>query len=307
MKNVQKQTNKYMQFLCTKPSYNLGGIMLLRISMFIIIILFLLSCGKKEDSILKTIKKTPPSDYILVHGGTFQMGGKFGGFEERIHRDSVNTFAICNHEVTRVEWLKVMGDNKLDSLKSPNCPVEKVSWYDVVKFCNLKSTAEGLTPVYSIKGTTNPTEWGEVPTSYSTIWSSVICEWSANGYRMPKESEWRYAASGGNKSLGNYYSGSNDINEVAWFDDNSGLQSHNVMTKKPNELGLYDMSGNVWEWCWDWIVNKNCGPDGGNVYVFKEGGNYGCNAEGCKGGIICYMNPFYHEYYFGIRLCRTIQ
>jgi formylglycine-generating enzyme required for sulfatase activity len=134
-------------------------------------------------------------------------------------------------------------------------PVANVSWYDVVKWCNAKSEMEGLTPVYSNNGTTY--RQGQV---YPTL------DPAAAGYRLPLAKEWEFAARGGANSQNYTYSGSNNIQEVAWFLGNSNSSSSSVGRKKPNESGLYDMSGNLEEWCWDKGSYKN--------YPRTLGGNF---------------------------------
>ncbi|HPY97393.1 MAG TPA: formylglycine-generating enzyme family protein [Candidatus Cloacimonadota bacterium] len=185
------------------------------------------------------LQKEPdiPTHMVQVKGGTFQMGSNEWDFAKPIHQVTLSSFYISKYEVTQKEWQAVMGTNPA-KFKGENRPIEKVSWYDAVKYCNKLSEKEKLTPVYTING------------------NNVTCNWSANGYRLPTEAEWEYAAKGGNKSKGYAYSGSNNIADVAWYDKNSGKQTHEVGKKRANELGLYDMTGNVWEWCWDWHDNS---------------------------------------------------
>jgi formylglycine-generating enzyme required for sulfatase activity len=227
-----------------------------------------------------TPRNTMTSDFALVPGGTFQMGAV--GVAEPVHTVTVSTFAMCIHEVTQAEYQTVVGSNPSYFSGYPSRPVEQVSWYDAIRYCNLRSIAEGLTPCYTIGGSTNPTTWGAVPTADDATWNAAFCNWTANGYRLPTEAEWEFAARGGNLSQGYTYSGSNTVGDVAWHLDNSDSHTQDVMTKIANELGLFDMSGNVWEWNWDWFttyistpLNNPTGPSSGSSHTERGGGWYG--------------------------------
>jgi len=235
-------------------------------------------------------------EMILVEGGTFHMGSSDGEDDEKpVHEVIVDSFWIGKYEVTQKEWQSVMGTNP-SKFKGENNPVERVSWHDAVKFCNQLSLKDGLEPVYRFSG------------------EIIECDFTKNGYRLPTEAEWEYAARGGQKSLGYKYAGSNNAGSVAWYYDNSGGKTHRVGTKQPNELGLYDMSGNVWEWCWDWygegyylhsLMKNPRGPSSGPRRVLR-GGGWGNYAEYVRSAFRGCNTPSYSGGDLGFRLSRTV-
>ena len=195
---------------------------------------------------------------IYVEGGTFMMGAtEEQGYdayddEKPVHKVTLSDYYIGETEVTQGLWEAVMGNNPSRFTGDGNLPVERVSWNDVQEFIAKLNRLTGKV------------------------------------FRLPTEAEWEYAARGGKKSRGYKYSGSDNIDEVAWFYDNSGGKTHPVKGKKANELGLYDMSGNVWEWCNDWfggyIGESQYNPQGpitGSGRVFR-GGSWYSGAEGCR-------------------------
>lgn len=163
-------------------------------------------------------------EMVFVEAGSYERGDQ----EVTLTKD----FYIGKYEVTQELYKEIMGNNP-SRYKGENKPVDSVSWFNAIKFCNKLSLVNNKTPVYDIVG------------------NDVRIIEGANGYRLPTDAEWEYASRGGRRSEGYKYSGSDKISDVAWYKGNSA-KTHDVGIKKPNELGVYDMNGNVWEWCYDW-------------------------------------------------------
>jgi sulfatase modifying factor 1 len=212
-------------------------------------------------------------ELVFVEGGTFQMGSSSGESDEQpVHSVTLSSFNIGKYEVTQAQWKAVMGSNPSFFSGCDNCPVEQVSWNDVQEFIRELNAQTG------------------------------------KNYRLPTEAEWEYAARGGKQSRGYTYSGSNDLGSVAWYYYNSGSKTHAVGGKQANELGIYDMSGNVFEWCSDWYDNYSSynetnptGASSGQNRVLRGGGwftlAYGCRSAGRN-----WYYPDFRYYFGGFRL-----
>lgn len=214
---------------------------------------------------------------IVVPGGTFLMGAtseQHSSYsdEKPVHDVTLSNYCIGETEVTQALWKAVMGNKPSEFSGGDKLPVENVSWDDCQAFIKKLNELTGA------------------------------------NFRLPTEAEWEYAARGGNKSRKTQYSGSSNIDDVAWYDANSGSKTHAVKTKQPNELGLYDMSGNVWEWCQDWYgsyssgtVTNPQGPSSG-TYRVHRGGGWSSIAEYCRSANRHSGKPTYRYNCVGLRL-----
>jgi formylglycine-generating enzyme required for sulfatase activity len=220
---------------------------------------------------IKSVLVTTAGDYLSPNIGTLKYvpAGSFQRDATPTNISTVSAFRMSQYDITRAQFLAIMGtDPSYTPFSSgTNDPVQQVNWYHTIAFCNKLSIAEGLTPVYSVSGINFTTlNYADIPTTSDTNWDAATANWSANGYRLPTEMEYMWAAMGATSGYG-YTSGvyttgyakafagstgSNNIGDYAWYSGNNTSTTHPVGTKLPNELGIYDMSGNVWEWNWDW-------------------------------------------------------
>lgn len=219
-----------------------------------------------------------------IPSGTFKRGPDL---DDTSH---VTGFQMSETEITVKQFTAITGlaNPSTDFTEVPDGPVQCVNWYHTLVFCNKLSMLEDLVPVYSIKGSTDPADWGDIPLGDSdsvaiAAWDAVAADWSASGFRLPTDMEWWWAAMGGIDaplSMFAGWDGANAAGDFAWFFDNSGHTTHTAGTRAPNALGLYDMSGNVMEWCWDWYapvypsgpLSEYRGPSATDDRVRKGGG-----------------------------------
>ena len=220
-------------------------------------------------------------EMVHVEGGTFRMGateeqGRDAWDNEKpVHRVTLSSYLIGKHEVTQALWEEVMRNNP-GYIERGDCPVAYVSWNDCQEFIEKLNARTGMR------------------------------------FRLPTEAEWEYAARGGDRSKGYKYAGGDNLDEVGWFIDNSGNLTHPVGEKKPNELGLYDMSGNVWEWCQDWRgaysseAQKNpAGPQSGRGRVLR-GGSFWSGAGNCRVSYRAHCGPGLSGDNYGLRLVLSL-
>jgi formylglycine-generating enzyme required for sulfatase activity len=253
---------------------------------------------------------------IYVPGGSFQMGdtknNNLEANEKPVHTVTLTGFYMGKYEITQSQYRAVMNkDARIGEGfgTGADFPTYGLTWYETIVFCNKLSIAEGLNPAYLINNSTNPSDWGAGPTidTEDPVWKAVEIVGGSNGYRLPTEAQWEYAAKGGDGSPGNYtYSGSDTLTDVSL----SISDFYSVGRKMPNGLGIYDMTGNVAEYCWDWLGDYSdaaqidpVGPDTGTKRVNRGGGLY----TGTSSRRSAYRYSFIpHDWsrYIGMRLVR---
>ncbi|HRI62429.1 MAG TPA: formylglycine-generating enzyme family protein [Saprospiraceae bacterium] len=227
-------------------------------------------------------------DMLPVEGGEFLMGGtdeEADEYEKPVHKVKLSSFYLGKYPVTQAIWQSVMGDNP-SNFKGEHRPVEQVTWEDAKDF------------IQKLNDLTTKSR----PAGFA--------------YCLPAEAQWKYAARGGKHSEGYLYAGSDKLKQVGWYRENSNNETHEVGQKLANELGLYDMSGNVWEWCEDdWHDNYNGAPTDGSAWVDKgrgvhrvvRGGSSFSDAQDCRAASRYYDEPASRNDGFGFRLALSLQ
>ncbi|NQT12862.1 MAG: SUMF1/EgtB/PvdO family nonheme iron enzyme [Planctomycetes bacterium] len=240
-----------------------------------------------EDAPLAVVTIDGGVEMLLIPGGSFEMGSaKNEEMDEPLHEVEVSSFYIDECEVTQEEYQRVMGENPSRS-KGTSQPVEQIRWANAARYCNARSRLEGFRPAY------DPETWQ--------------CDFEADGYRLPTEAEWEYAARAGGKGDYSFGPSPRELKEHAWFKENCTRRPQAVGSREPNAWGLFDVHGNVWEWCNDFYDEEYYaksprkdprGPETGENRVVR-GGCWNSRPDECRSAYRQYENPGYTDVCFG--------
>jgi len=292
----------------------------------------LVSCGSSAPAGVAAPASAPAvtakipeiPEMVLIKGGTFTMGSlpdETNSFhdERPQHEVTLANFYMSKYQITQKEWQEIMESNPSNFI-GDELPVEKVSWYDALVFCNKLSMKRKLNPAYRISGSTDPSNWGVTPVypATSAAWDAVEIVKGANGYRLPTEAQWEYACRAGMTTPFN--TGDNVTADQANYDGRYPYKKFPpgkyrqattpVGTFDPNAWGLYDMHGNVWEWCWDWHGNytgdAKTDPQGAIIGAYRvaRGGSWSNNARFLRSASRGSSVPAFRDAIIGLRIVR---
>ncbi|HPN41821.1 MAG TPA: bifunctional serine/threonine-protein kinase/formylglycine-generating enzyme family protein [Candidatus Cloacimonadota bacterium] len=268
---------------------------------------------------IKPLAENRNDSMVYVEGGEFDREethaeGFFVKYDIQVVQQVIlSDFMIAKFPVTIADWISCMGEaDELRYIENKALPITDITWIETLMYCNSLSFKHGMKPVYYMAKDPNPAAWESLIRKSSGIDSLLHADWEANGYRLPTEAEWEFAAFGGLRSRGYIFAGGDEIDRVAWYRRNSKKSLKKPGGLQANELGLYDMCGNVWEWAWDYCepflegsYTNPRGPEHGNVKSIR-GGSFLDEPENCEISKRCACSLDYHDNTIGFRVARNV-